>query len=248
MSENIENKVTESEEIRKEYTDVFIPRVHRIGRLTMAPAFVCAFLPVIYFVLIKGYTAPVSSYISVVVSIGSIAIGMWITEPFTYWPVLGSAGVYMSFLAGNTGSMRFPVALNLQSVMNADANTLRGQLVTIVGIASSVVANLILLLIFVLGGEWLLAVLPEVVLASFSFVMVGLFGSMIAMKLNGKEGLAKGFLDALPYLAFAIILKLVIDKIPALATIGSAVTVGLCVVLAYVLYKRDCKKDTQKTN
>lgn len=245
MSENKVNNQIESEEVRKEYTDVFIPKVHRIGRLTMAAAFVCAFLPVIYFVLVEGFTAPVSSYISVMVSIGSIAIGMWITEPFTYWPVLGSAGVYMSFLAGNTGSMRFPVALNLQSVMNADANTLRGQIVTIVGIASSVVANLVLLLAFVLGGEWLLAVLPEVVMASFSFVMVGLFGSMIAMKWNGKDGLVKGFFDSLPYLAFAIILKLAINKIPALSTIGSAVTVGLCVVLAYVLYKRDCKKDAE---
>lgn len=232
-----------SEEAKKDYTEHFMPSVHRIGRGTMAIALVLAFLPILYFVLVKGYTAPVSSYISVAVAICSIGIGMWLTEPLAYWPVLGSAGTYIGYLSGNVGAMRFPVALNLQSAMNADINTPRGQVVTIVGIVSSVFANLVLLLVFVLGGEWVISILPEVVLASFSFVMVGLLGSMLIMRWNGKEGLVKGFLSGLPYLALAMIFKFVISKIPALAAWGMAITVAACILLGYVFYKNDCKKD-----
>lgn len=234
-----------SAEAVKDYRATFLPSVHRIGRITMVIALVLAFLPIIYFVLVKGYTAPMSSYVSVIVAICSIGIGMWLTEPLAYWPVLGSAGTYIGYLSGNVGAMRFPVALNLQSAMNADINTPRGQVVTIVGIVSSVFANLILLLVFVLGGEWVISVLPSVILASFGFVMQGLFGSMIMMRWNGKGGLIKGFLEGLPYFALALVLKFVISKISFLEAWGMAITVGICILLGYVIYKRDCKKDAE---
>lgn len=238
---------TGSAEAVKDYTATFLPSVHRIGRGTMAIALVLAFLPILYFVLIKGYTAPASSYVSVIVAISSIGIGMWLTEPLAYWPVLGSAGTYIGYLSGNVGAMRFPVALNLQSAMNANINTPRGQVVTIVGIVSSVFANLVLLLIFVLGGEWVISVLPAVVLASFGFVMQGLFGSMIMMRWNGKNGLVKGFMEGLPYLALALVMKFIISKISFLSAWGMAITVGVCILLGYVIYKNDCKKDAAAT-
>lgn len=251
MNENM-NKAAEaeintgSEEAKKDYAEHFMPAVHRIGRGTMGISLVLVFLPVLYFVLIKGYRAPLSSYISVLVGISSIGMGMWLTEPLAYWPVLGSAGTYIGYLSGNVGAMRFPVAVNLQSTMKADINTPRGQVVTIVGIVSSVFANLILLLIFVLGGEWLISVLPEVVMASFAFVMVGLLSSMMVMRFSGnKEGFVKGFLEAFPYLALAIILKFVIGKIAVLAAWGMAITVASCILLGYIFYKRDSKKDAE---
>lgn len=246
--DEMKNKSTQAatgnmETAQKDYQEQFLPKVHKIGRGTMTIALVLAFLPIVYFVLFKGYHAPVASYINVTVAIFSIGIGMWLTEPLAYWPVLGSAGTYIGYLSGNVGAMRFPVALNLQSSMHADINTPRGQVVTIVGIVASVFANLVLLLIFVLGGDWLISVLPEVIMASFAFVMVGLLGSMLVMRWNGKDGIAKGFLDGLPYIALAVILKIVIGKIPSLEAWGMALAVGACILLGYAFYKNDCKKD-----
>ena len=57
--------------------------------------------------------------------------------------------------------------------------------------------------------------------------------------------MAKNVEGMAPYLLLAVILKFVIGKIPALSTWGMAVTVGLCIALGYVLYKRDCKKDAE---
>lgn len=130
-----------------------MPAVHRIGRFTMAVAFILAFLPVAYFVFIKGYSLPLASYINTIVVITSIGIGMWLTEPVTYWPVLGSAGTYLAYLSGNVGGMRFPVAMNVQASLKADINTPRGQVITIVGIVGSIVSNLIILFLIVIFGS-----------------------------------------------------------------------------------------------
>ena len=244
-NKNIENEkiqataVADNEAASKDYAENFMPNVHRIGRATMAIAFCLSFLPVVYFIVVRGYGMPVSAYINTAVAICSIGIGMWLSEPLSYWPVLGSAGTYISYFSGNVGSMRFPVALNVQSTMNADINTPRGQVITIVGIVASVFSNLIILLVIVLAGNWVLTVLPEVVIASFSFVMPCLLGSMILMRFNGKEGIAKGFLDCLPYLATAIICKVLISNVLTfLSSFGMAISVILSILVGYVLYRR----------
>lgn len=246
MSEN-ENKNTAAvnEAAEKDLKATFIPQVHVVGRITMAIAFVLAFLPVAYYVFVKGYAAPLSSYTTVAVTIASVGLGMWISEPMAYWPVLGSAGTYMGYLSGNVGAMRFPVALNLQATMNANINTARGQMVTIIGIVASVFANLVLLLASVLAGEWLLSILPQVVMASFSFVMVGIFGAMIVNTWNGKDGIVKGFLSYVPYYILAIVLKIVSGKISFLFGWEMLVCVVGCIGLGYVFYRRDLKKDQE---
>lgn len=245
MAQNIETNVTfgNSETAEKDYQENFMPAVHRIGRATMAAAFVLAFLPVIYFVAVKGYGLPFSTYLNVSVAIASVGIGMWLTEPLAYWPTLGSAGTYIAYLSGNVGGMRFPVSLAVQSAMKADINKPRGQVVTIVGIVASVFSNLAILFLMVLFGDWLLSVLPDAVTASFAFVMPCLFGGMFCMRFNGKDGLLKGFLRSAPYLAVAMLCKFLIANVfTSLAYIGTAISVGVTILFAYVLFKIQTSK------
>lgn len=228
-----------------DYQNNFMPNVHRTGRLTMACAFFFAFLPVFYFLVFKGYTLPFSNYLNAIIAIASIGIGMWLTEPLAYWPVLGSAGTYIAYLSGNVGGMRFPVALSVQSSLDADINTNRGQVATIIGIVASVFSNLVILLVIVLAGGWILPRLPQSVVASFSFVMPCLFGSMIIMRFNGKSGVVKGTLQALPYLATAVIVKLLITYVfTFMATYGTAISVGVTVLVAYIMFKVRTSKAT----
>ena len=235
--ENIENKTVDT--AQQDYAKNFMPAVHKIGRFTMTVAFLLAFLPVVYFVFIKGYSLPLSSYINTMVVIASIGIGMWLTEPLTYWPVLGSAGTYIAYLSGNVGGMRFPVAMNVQSAMKADISTPKGQVISIVGIVGSVVSNLIILLASVLLSSWLISIMPPFVTGMFSFVTMGLFGSMILMRFAGHPGgFVKGIMSSAPYLGTAIAVKLVITYLlPSLAMFGTAISVGTTILVAYILFK-----------
>lgn len=237
----MDGKTQEAKSVDENYRTEFMPAVHRIGRSTMILAFILSFLPVGYFIIVKGFGMPLSQYLSVGAAICSLGLGMWISEPIAYWPVLGSAGTYISYLSGNVGAMRFPVALSIQSNMKADINTPRGQVITIVGIVASVVSNLVLLLVIVFGGEWFVSVLPEVVMGAFGFVMVTLFGAMWMMRFDGKDGVAKGFLENLPYIILAVVLYKVI-MLTSLGDWGMLICVLLCIALAYVIYRRDLKR------
>lgn len=90
--ENMENK-TQTTELspREEYHQEFLPQVHKIGATTMAIALILSLLPTIYFVFIKGIEVPLSTFTSVMIAIFTFAIGMWLSEPAAFWPVLGSA-------------------------------------------------------------------------------------------------------------------------------------------------------------
>lgn len=231
----------------QDYQENFMPKVHIIGRATMALAFIISFLPVMYFVFIKGDGLPFSSYANVMLAIGSIGIGLWLTEPLAFWPVLGSAGTYIAYLSGNVGGMRFPVALSVQSASKSDINTPKGQVLTIVGIVASVFCNLIILLIVVLSGSWIMSKLPESVLAAFAYVMPCLYGCMMLMILSrNKDGVVKAAINNSPYLGTAIICKIVISNwLPQLATYGTAISVGLTILVAYILFKRKTSKAVQ---
>ncbi len=230
-------KVMTAEE---DYQQNFMPAVHRIGQSTMAIAFCLSFLPVAYFIVVKGYGLPFATYLNVMIAIGSVGIGMWLTEPLSYWPVLGSAGTYIAYLSGNVGGMRFPVSLAVQAAMNADINTPRGQVATIAGIVGSVFSNLAILLVIVLGGEALLKILPTAVIASFAFTMPSLYGSMLYMRFNGPKGVLAGFLDCLPYLLVSMSIRWAVLKLPFFAPVskfGTAFSVGATILFGYVMWK-----------
>lgn len=242
---NEEKKTNTSNTSKEDMYETFIPAVHRIGRGTMVAGLILTFLPILYFVFIKGYQAPLSAYASVAIAIAGACVGMWISEPLSYWPVLGSAGTYMGYLSGNVSGMRFPVAMSLQSTLDADINTPKGQIVTIIGVSVSVFANIVLLFIFVLAGQAIVAVLPQAVIDSFSFVTVGIFACLLMMRLDGKDGFVKGVINCIPYLVLTIAARLILDHIPALTYWKLLICVVLGIALGYVLYKRDCKKDEE---
>lgn len=249
MNEEIKNAANSSrdasQEAKKDLYAAFIPSVHRIGRITMLIGLFLTFLPVLYFVLVKGYRAPLSGYVSVAIAISSFCFGVWLTEPLAYWPVLGSAGTYMGYLSGNVSGMRFPVAMSIQTTLDSDINTAKGQAATIIGVVASVFMNLVILFIFVLGGQWLVTVLPEAVINSFAFVTNGIFISLLLSRMNGKEGLGKGVMDVAPYLIIAVVSRLIFDHIPSVSAWKISLVVVICVLLGYVMYRRDCKKDEE---
>ena len=208
----------------------------------MAVAFVLSFLPVAYFYVVKGYQVPISMYISGAIGVASIGVGMWISEPEAYWPVLGSAGTYIAYLSGNVGGMRFPVATAVQKNANADITTPKGQVITIIGIVASVVANLVILLAIVLAGNWILSILPEAVLSAFGFCVISMMGSMMVMNVSTRGGL-KSLPGQLPYIIFGVVMWYICNKVlTSLMAWGMALAVGGAVLIGYFKYRRDLAK------
>ena len=228
----------------EDYRANFVPQVHKIGRFTIAIAFVLSILPFCYFYFIKGYNDySFATLFAGVAAVAPMLIGGWISEPLTYWPVLGSAGIYMAYLSGNVAGMRFPVASAVQKNVGADISTPKGQVATIVGIAVSIVMNLVILFITVLVGGFIINLLPARVLHAFSYCMMGMIGSMVLMRLSmGKKGVVGNLVDSLPYIACGVGAYILVNFIINNSTVrafGALIGVGCSVLIAYLRYKKD---------
>ena len=238
------------DELHEEFHQNFAPQVHKIGTTTMLTAFVLSVLPTLYFVFIKGIHLPLSAFLAVVAAIASFAIGMWLSEPAAFWPVMGSAGTYFAFLAGNASSMRLPVALTAASSVEEsdDMENPKVHVAMIIALFSSVVVNLAILLSIVLVGDTLLSVLPDSVLAAFSYIMPCLIANNVLMRSKDKCGtILPGFIGLLPYIIAGFVSQLLCKFVfTSLAAYGTLLAVLLSIAVAYIIYQNDLKKQGYK--
>lgn len=192
------------------YKSRFIPRAHRIGRLSLLIAMAVCLLPALYlsFVLgaFPGIGPILTGFLAIVAFVGII----WVVEPISYFPVLGVCGTYMSFLSGNIGNMRMPVVISCQNAVGAETGSRKAEVAAVIGIAVSVLVNLVFLIALVLIGSALIDVLPGPVAAAIkSYTLPALYGAVLVMfaksstRRNAAIGIVAGvavFLSPVPEL------------------------------------------------
>ena len=222
-----------------EFVGSYTDRVHVIGRATLAIAAVLSFLPIAYLVFVKGYTAPLSDYILVFTTIAVVRVGMWISEPFTWYPVLGSAPLYISYYSGNAKNLRVPVAQNLQSKYNVEVMTPKGQVITTIGVGVSVFVNVALLAVIVVLGNAILPYLPGVVLDAFDYVIPALIGALMSNHLR-KRGLVKTILWVIPGLVVLFLTRVAV--LPA--KYGTSLAIAATVIVGYIVFVMEGKKES----
>ena len=237
-SENV-NMTAADQEVQKDYASSYSPKVHVIGRTTMAIALVLSYLPVAYLYFVKGYQLPFTTYIAVAGAIAAMYVGMWIAEPFTWFPVLGAAPLYMSYFAGNCKNVRVPIASTLQKNYDVAVETPRGQVVTTIGVAISVYVNLIILFVVVMVGNWFIPLLTTVILKAFDYVIPALIGALLSFRVS-KYGIKKSVMWMIPGLVMLLLIKTGIT--PFLKRYGTSSAVGVTVLIAYVVYVLEGKK------
>ena len=59
-----EKNVMTKDQIQEDYSNVYVKKVHLIGRATMAIAFILMFSPVLYMHFVAGFTAPADAYMA----------------------------------------------------------------------------------------------------------------------------------------------------------------------------------------
>ena len=158
--------------------------------------------------LVKGMLATAPMY---------WAVG--IIEIFTYVPMLGAGGTYLSFVTGNISNLKLPCALDAMERAGVKASSEEGEVISTIAIAvSSIVTTLIILI-----G----------VICIVNMILPALFG-----------GLAVVFVSKNLKLSIApIILMLVLFIfVPALneGTVGIMVPVGVVftLIVARIMYKK----------
>ena len=161
------------------YEAEFSRPIHKIGRLTNLVAAALMFLPSIWLYLQYGVFPPTEA---ILVGMGlalTYAVPFWIIEPISYYPTLGDAATYMSFLAGNISNMRLPCAAVAQEVAGVEEGSLKGELVATVGIGISVWLSIIAVLIGAVATGLIVKVFPEWWQVAFkTYLLPAVFGAV----------------------------------------------------------------------
>lgn len=105
-----------------------------------------------------------------------------IAEVFTYAPMLGSGGTYLSFVTGNITNLKMPCGLNAMHNAGVRANSEEGEVISTIAIASSAITTTVILAVGVLAFKPVLPMLREneLIAPAFNQVLPALFGALAA--------------------------------------------------------------------
>ena len=212
----------------------YLESVHRYGRIFGLIIFVLVLsFPILVMVLFKA-TPDFEALLSGLVAILPMYWAVGIVEMFTYVPMLGAGGSYLSFVTGNIANLKLPCALDAMERASVKPSSEEGEIISTIAIAVSGIVTTLIICLGVLLIVPLTPVLQAPVLKpAFDMILPALFG-----------GLAIVFISKNAKLSIApIILMLVLFIfVPALnaGTVGIMVPVGVVftIIVARILYKK----------
>ena len=174
-------------------------------------------------ILLKGLFATAPMY---------WAVG--IIEIFTYVPMLGAGGTYLSFVTGNISNLKLPCAIDAMERANVKASSEEGEVISTIAIAVSSIVTTIIIILGVVCIVPLTPVLENPALVpAFDMILPALFGGLAVVFISKNAKLS---------IAPIILMLALFIFVPALnaSTVGIMVPVGVVftVIVARILYKK----------
>jgi hypothetical protein len=160
--------------------DKYIKDITKIGRFTMLLGLVVSFLPPLVMTFVFGYNPGIGAILAGAISQISVSGAFYFSEPISYFPIVGRAGLYMGFLSGNLVNMRIPAAVSALEGSGYESGTDEGAIMGTIGIGVSIWVGIVFLLVSVFAGQTLLASLPASVSRMLSLIIPALFGGVFA--------------------------------------------------------------------
>ena len=136
-------KQTQSTQVPLTDREMHNLKMHRYGRIFTTIALAAILLvPVVYCIEAKVLPDGAALAKCIPFLLGYVAIGL--IEAFSYAPLLGTGGQYISFITGNVSNLKLPCAINAQSITGVKEGSEEQEIVTTISIAvSSIVTTVI---------------------------------------------------------------------------------------------------------
>ena len=212
----------------------YMDSVHRYGRIWgIIVAVVLLSFPLILSLIFK--TAPdFGILLAGIVATAPMYWAVGIVEIFTYVPMLGAGGTYLSFVTGNISNLKLPCAIDAMERAGVKATSEEGEVISTISIAVSSIVTTLIILIGVICIVPLTPILESPVLVpAFDMILPALFGGLAVVFISKNAKLS---------IAPIILMLALFIFVPALnaSTVGIMVPVGVIftVIVARILYKR----------
>ena len=149
----------------------------RIGAPTNLLAAATAFIPVLWLCATYDCWPALNTVLTawgmVALSFGACSF----VEPISYYAALGMSGTYLSFLSGNIGNMRVPVAAMALDSTASQPGTLQAEVASTMAICGSIITNLVFTTLAAIIGAAVVSILPAfIVTALTKYAAAAIFG------------------------------------------------------------------------
>ncbi len=218
----------------KKQTMTYIDSVHRWGTVWNLSVMVILLAFPVVVGLIFGAGPDWKGLLLGLVATAPMYWAVGVIETFTFIPMLGAGGSYLSFVTGNISNLKLPCAINALEQAGVKANSDEGEVVSTIAIAvSSIVTTLILVV-----GVLLLAPLSQVLSAeilkpAFAQMLPALFGGLgvVFVSRNWKIAIAP---VSLMLILFITVPALNADAVGIMVPVSVLFTLGT----SRILYKK----------
>lgn len=160
--------------------DEYIKSITKIGRTTMLLGAIASLLPAFIMTFVFGFNPGIGAILAGAISQISVSGAFYFSEPISYFPIVGRAGLYMGFLSGNLVNMRIPAAVSAVESSGYKSGTNEGNIMGTIGIGVSIWVGIIFLLLSIFAGQTVLASLPEGFTRMLTLIIPALFGGVFA--------------------------------------------------------------------
>ncbi len=218
----------------KKYNDSYMNSVHRYGRIWGIAVAIVLFLFPVAISLIFDISPDTEILIKGILATAPMYWAVGIVEIFTYVPMLGAGGTYLSFITGNISNLKLPCAVDAMERAGVKASSEEGEVISTIAIAVSSIVTTLIIIVGVICIVPLTPVLESPVLEpAFSMILPALFGGLAVVFISKNAKLS---------IAPIILMLALFIFVPALnaSTVGIMVPVGVLftVAVARILYKK----------
>ena len=214
--------------------ETYMDSVHRWGRICALSLMLLILAYPITVSLIFHAQVNWHAFVKGFIAIGPMYWAVGIVEIFTYVPMLGAGGSYLSFVTGNISNLKLPCALDAMERAGVKSNSEEGEIISTIAIAVSSIVTTLIIIVGVVLIVPLTPLLSSPVLApAFSQLLPALFGGLAVVFISKNVRLS---------IAPVILMLVLFIFVPALnaSTVGIMVPVGVVFSLAgaRILYKK----------
>ena len=213
----------------------YMDSVHRDGRIWNLSVMVILFAFPVAVAMIFNAAPDWKGFLMGLLSTAPMYWAVAVVETFTFVPMLGAGGSYLSFVTGNISNLKLPVALSALEQAGVSVASEEGEVVSTIAIAVSSIVTTLIIVLGVLLITPLTPVLSAPVLApAFAQILPALFGGL------GVVFISKNYKIAIAPVCLMLVLFITIPALNA-GTVGIMVPVSVLFTLAVsrILYKKN---------
>jgi hypothetical protein len=212
----------------------YLDSVHRDGKIwgftLLAMIFLFPLIVCLIFNAVPNWSALGKGLLATVPMYWAVSL----IEVFTYVPMLGAGGTYLSFVTGNISNLKLPVSLDAMEKAGVKSNSEEGEIISTISIATSSIVTTLIVILGVIMIVPLTPVLSSPALdPAFAQMLPALFGGL------GVVFVSKNWKLAIAPIVLMLILFVTIPALNA-GTVGIMVPVGVVftVIVARIMYKK----------